>query len=181
MCYICSPTRLFNFFNGYRNYLGFLLLEFILFYFSKYVTFFSFPPGSSLILFYCLSCDSDIVDLQRCACFSCTTPWIGYCKHIYPLSWTSLPPSPPPRPGHHRAAGSAGCAVWQLPASCLFYTRSCIYFSVTLSSASHSVHKSILYVGISIPALKIASSAPLFSGSHNVLIYDYLFFFFLTM
>ena len=132
VCYICSPTRLFNFFNGYRNYLGFLLLEFILFYFSKYVTFFSFPPGSSLILFYCLSCDSDIVDLQRCACFSCTTPWIGYCKHIYPLSWTSLPPSPPPAQviTEQRAQLAVLCGSFPLA---VYFTHGRVYILVLLS------------------------------------------------
>ena len=132
MCYICSPTRLFNFFNGYRNYLGFLLLEFILFYFSKYLTFFFFPPGSSLILFYCLSCNSDTVDLQRCARFCCTTSWIGYCKHIYLLSWASLPPSPPPTQviTEQRAQLAMLCGSFRIAVYC---THARVYISVLLS------------------------------------------------
>ena len=63
----------------------------------------------------------------------------------------------------------------------LNWTELSVYISVLLSqffplSLPHSVHNSILSVCITIPALQISSSVPLFSVSYNVLIYVYLFF-----
>ena len=76
----------------------------------------------------------------------------------------SLPPHHLIHLGHHRAPSWASCDVQRLPTSCLFYTWQHIYINAALSicptlSFPCCVHKSILYIFISIPALKIGSSA----------------------
>ena len=78
--------------------------------------------------------------------------------HISPPYWASF--TTPSHPlGHHRARSWAPRATWQLPTSCVFHTRQYIYVSATLSvhptlSFPPFVHKSVLYVWVSIPALQ---------------------------
>ena len=61
--------------------------------------------------------------------------------------------------GPYRSPGWAPCVKQQPPTSCLFYTWWCIYVDEARSihptlSFSYCVHKSILYVWLSIPALQ---------------------------
>ena len=86
---------------------------------------------------------------------------IHICIHIhtYIRSWTSLPTPP----GRHRARSWVPCAIQHVPTSHLFYTWKCIYVKPNLPvhptlHLSLCVHISILYVCISIPALKPGSS-----------------------
>ena len=83
----------------------------------------------------------------------------------HPPSWTVLPHHLVPL-GHHRAPGWAPWAVQHLPSSCLVYTWWCLNVKATLSisatlSFPQRVHKFILYVCVSLPALQIGSSWPL--------------------
>ena len=116
---------------------------------------------------------------------SCQTqgsnPGLPHCRQIpYQLSYQGLsyvststpsllafPPAPPPHYllGHHRALSWASCAVQQLPASSLFYTWWCVCKCVngTISSchtlfSPSCVHKAVLCICVSIPALQIVSS-----------------------
>ena len=100
--------------------------------------------------------------------FCCIPVWISY-KYTYIPSLLGLPTAHPhpTLPGHHRAPSWASCDVQRLPTSCLFYTWQHIYVNATLSicptlSFPCCVHKSILYIFISIPALKIGSSVSFF-------------------
>ena len=65
--------------------------------------------------------------------------------------------------GHHRAPNWAPCAIQQVPTSYLFYSWGSVYMSIPISQfilpVPH-VHKSILYICISIHALRIVSSEP---------------------
>ena len=88
----------------------------------------------------------------------------------------SLPPLPHPTLlGHHRAPGWAPRVMQQLLTSPLFYTRLCIYVNATFSirpalSFPHCVHKSRLYIWVSIPSPQIGS--PVLSRFHiHALIY----------
>ena len=88
----------------------------------------------------------------------------GIWTHIPPASWFTPHPSPL---GHYRPPRRAPCAIRQLPTSRLFYTSSCIDVSATLSAlptfpSPHCMHKSLLYVCISISALQIGSSVLFF-------------------
>ena len=73
----------------------------------------------------------------------------------------------PTHPGHHRALSWASCPLEQVPSSYLFHTQSRIYvnpilpFSPTLP-LPHSIHMSVIYVCVSVSALKIDSSVPFF-------------------
>ena len=88
------------------------------------------------------------------------------CVRISPPPRVSLPASHLTLLGHHIAPGWVPYATQQLPTSYCF-THGSVYMSVLLSqfvtpfSPSH-VHKSVLYVCISIPALQIDSSVPFF-------------------
>ena len=89
--------------------------------------------------------------------------------YIYITSSLSLPPAHP-HPifvGHHRAAGWAPCITQQLLTSYLFHIWSSMYVDVTFSihptlSFPHCVHKSILYICITVPSLHIGSLIPFF-------------------
>ena len=89
--------------------------------------------------------------------------------YIYITSSLSLPPAHPHPTfvGHHRAAGWAPCITQQLLASYLFHIWSSMYVDVTFSihptlSFPHCVHKSILYICITVPSLHIGSLIPFF-------------------
>ena len=89
------------------------------------------------------------------------------CTHVSPPSWASFLPTSPSHPlGHHRAPSWAPCAVQQLCTSYLLYTWYCAYINTNLpvpTPLPPRVHKSILYVCISVPTLQIGSSVPFFS------------------
>ena len=102
-----------------------------------------------------------IIALQCCVSFCCITMWIGYKYTYIPLSLASLSPSlHSTHLGHHRAPSRAPCALQQLATSCLFYIWWCIYVCATLAVRPTlflppCVHRFVLYIGISIPALQI--------------------------
>ena len=73
---------------------------------------------------------------------------------------TSLPPSDPTPPSHHRTLSWASHAVGQLPTSYLFYTWSCIYVNSALPihltlPFLHCVHMSIFYICVSFKVTRI--------------------------
>ena len=83
------------------------------------------------------------------------------CIHIFPPSWTSLPPSHPL--GHPRAPSWAPCVIQPLPISYIYITICNVYMSMLLSkfstpSPSLCIYMSILNVCVSISALQIGSS-----------------------
>ena len=105
--------------------------------------------------------------------------WISYKVYIYISSLLCLPSTPHPTLlGCHRAPGSVPC--YSATFYDLFYTWLCIFqcYSPKMSSLSfpHCVHKSILYVCISIPALQIASSVLFFQSPYICVNIQYLFF-----
>ena len=89
--------------------------------------------------------------------------------HMFPPSWTSLPPPTPSHPSR-----SSQCTGFELPASyskfplVIHSTCGNTYVSMLLSqftpppSFPHCVHKALLYVCISTAALHTGSSAPSF-------------------
>ena len=110
-----------------------------------------------------------------------SNPGLPHCRQIpYQLSYQgisyvytstpsllALPLAPPPHYllGHHRAPSRAPCAVQQLPASSLFYTWWCVCKCVNCTlSFCHThfspscVHKAVLCICVSIPALQVVSS-----------------------
>ena len=79
----------------------------------------------------------NVVAVQHCVSFCCTTVWISY-MYTYIPSLLSLPPTYPihsshhPTPlGQHRGPSWMPCAIQHLPTSYLFYTWQCICISVT--------------------------------------------------
>ena len=97
------------------------------------------------------------------------------CIHIHPSSWAFLPLP------HHRAPSKSSpstqlsfCATEQLHTTYLLYTWYCIYattISQCIPAGPHlpNVHISVLYIWVSIPALQIGSSLPLFYIPHTCL------------
>ena len=93
----------------------------------------------------------------------------------------SLPPETSPASpvtlGGHRAAGLPPCAIPQLPTSCLFYTRSCIYVNamhrfipLTLSpSVSTSSQLYVFSLSKHIPPLSLKNSTILYHGETAIL------------
>ena len=81
--------------------------------------------------------------------------------YALPLGPSSQPPLTPSGSSQSTELGSL--AVQRLPASCLFHTWCCVYVTASLQVVHcrlpPHVHMSFLYVCISIPALKIGSSA----------------------
>ena len=93
--------------------------------------------------------------------------------HISSPSWASLPPP------EVVTEYWAPCAIQQLPTSYLFCTWYCVHVSATLSLHTSlsllplpHVHKSVLYVSISIPALQIGSSVAFFPRFHIYALID---------
>ena len=90
-----------------------------------------------------------------------------------PPSWTSLPLPTPLHPlGCHRAPGWAPCIIQQIPTGWLFYIGN-VYVSLPLwicptLSIPYCVHKSVLYVFVSIAALQIGSSVPFFNDMISI-------------
>ena len=78
-------------------------------------------------------------------------------NYTYITSLLSLCPSSHPTPlGHHRAPIWAPCVIQQFLTSSLVYTWQCINVDATCStlptlSFPHCVHKSVLYLCVSIP------------------------------
>ena len=99
---------------------------------------------------------------------------------IYPLPLQPL--SHPTPPGGHRAPSQAPHVTQQLLASSLLCTQQCIYLCQRSSLHSphpplpHCVHKPLLSVCISIPALKIRSSGSIFQIPYIYVNIQYLFF-----
>ena len=93
--------------------------------------------------------------------------------------WAFLP-TPSPSHSSDLSLGWTPCAIKPLPTSCLFHTWWCVYVDATLwiyptLSVPHCVHKPILYICISIPALQRGSLYH-FSRFHiSALIYDICF------
>ena len=110
-----------------------------------------------------------IIALQRCVgcCLkpNMNQPSVHTCSlPLHPSSHLPVNPSPL---GCHRAPSRVPHVLQQLPVSDLFYIWWRIYVSVTLSirstlSCPYCVHKPVLYVWDSIPALQIGSSIPFF-------------------
>ena len=103
-----------------------------------------------------------IIAFQRCVGFCCTMMWIS-CQYKYIPSLSSLPSTCPSHLlGHHRAPSWLPCVTWQLPLAICF-THGGVHLPmlpsqfVTPSSPS-CVHKSALYVWVSISVLQLVSS-----------------------
>ena len=101
----------------------------------------------------------DIVALQCCFGFSCTTKWICY-MYTYISSLLDLPLTPlsPTHLGHHR-----DCPILQVPTSYLFYTWLCIYVNLLLpvhlkAPPPPCVHMSVFYICVFLPGLQKDSS-----------------------
>ena len=108
--------------------------------------------------------------------------------HISPPSWASIPPAPHTTPlGHHRAPSWAPCIIQQVPTSYLFHTcrwTNASFLILPTPPFPHCVHMSILYIWVSIPTLKIVTSAPSFQIScptlYNPMDYIYIYIYIYT-
>ena len=98
--------------------------------------------------------------------------------HISPPSWAFLSPYPHPTPSRSsQSTKLSSLCILQFPTSYLFYIWSCICFSAILSicptfSFPCCVHKSFLYICVSIPAMQIGWSVP-FSRFHINLFFSF--------
>ena len=100
-----------------------------------------------------------IIALQYCVVF-CHTTWISHKCTYVPSSWTSSLPLLLPTPlACHSMLCWAPCVIQQLPII-YYFTYGNVYISVLLSQflppspAPCYVHKSVLYVWVSVPALQ---------------------------
>ena len=93
--------------------------------------------------------------------------------HIYHPSWISH--THPILPGQHRVLSWALCSHY------LFYTQQCIYVKPSLppSLLRPCVHRSMLCICISIPALELGSSVPFFYIPHTFITIQYFSLFYL--
>ena len=92
------------------------------------------------------------------------TTWISYTDTFTP-SRLSLPPTRTAPSGSSQSTGPSTRAPQQLPRPTLHvavYTRQSHFLSSSRLSFPHCVQKSVFYVSVSIPALHICPSAPLF-------------------
>ena len=94
--------------------------------------------------------------------------------HMFPYPLPLEPPSHPPNPtrlGHRKALSRSPCAMLLLPTS--YFTFGSVYMSMLLSLRPSfllppRVLKSILYVYIFIPALKLGSSVSFFFFTFHI-------------
>ena len=132
-------------------------------------------PSQLFFLFKCIF-NWRIIALQCFIGFCYTTMWISH-KHTNVHSLLNLFPPPHLSSDCHRPPGWAPTQLAQLPTS--YFTYGDIYVSMPISqlappsSPCRCVHKSVLYIYVSIPALQMCSSVPFFICALNI---QYLFF-----
>ena len=99
--------------------------------------------------------------------------------HISLHSWAFLPPTPSKLLGHHRAPGWASVLHSCFPRLTLHmvvYTCQRYFLNSSRLSFPYYVQKSVLYVCVSIPTLKICSSVPFFYSPYiciNIIFYSF--------
>ena len=97
--------------------------------------------------------------LQCCVGFHCATVRISHSSTHTLSPRASLLSPHPSRLGHHRVPGWAPCVIQQVPRSCLFCTRACVYVNAAFSVRPtlyfpHCVRKSVLCICEDRKALK---------------------------
>ena len=120
-----------------------------------------------------------MVALQFYVHFCYTTKWISSMFPYIP-SLLALPPTALPHPnplGHHRARSRVPCARQHVPTGYRLYPWWCVYVKrISQLTPTPHVRTSFLYVCISIPALQIVSSLPVFLIPRINVNIQYLFF-----